>query len=389
MTPQKLTCQKEYFSLPEEVTYLNCAYMSPLLKNAEQAGIEGLRLKRAPFDINLYHFFDQVHALRDTYASLINVKKTNRIVLMPSVSYGMGIVAKNLKLNQGENIVVSAEQFPSNVYPWKTLANENEAEIITVAPPENTSNRGETWNAMLLDAINDKTRLVAVSHTHWADGTLFNLKALREKTKEVGSLLVIDGTQSVGALPFDIQELRPDALICSSYKWLLGPYALTLGYFGEAFDNGKPIEEAWINRFDSDNFAGLVNYQDQYEAGALRYEAGGRSNFILIPILQAALNTIKRWSIPHINQYLQEITQKPIAKMEEIGCKIESAAYRSSHLFGIRLTEDFDLAKLKNILEEEKIYVSFRGSAIRVSPYVYNEQQELFKLAEVLKQSLK
>jgi len=389
MTPQKLTCQKAYFSLPEDVTYLNCAYMSPLLKSAEQAGIEGLRLKRAPFDINLYHFFDQVHTLRETYASLINVENPNRIVLMPSVSYGMGIVAKNLKLNKGDNIIVAAEQFPSNVYPWRTLASNNDAEIITVAPPENVTNRGETWNELLLGAINEKTRMVAVSHTHWADGTMFNLQAIREKTSQVGALLVIDGTQSVGALPFNIQELKPDALICSSYKWLLGPYALTLGYFGEAFDGGKPIEEAWINRFDSDNFAGLVNYQDQYEEGALRYEAGGRSNFILVPILQAALDTIKIWQIPQINQYLREITQEPITKMQQIGCIIESDDYRSSHLFGIRLTEEFNLARLKDILTEEKIYVSFRGSAIRVSPYLYNEQQELFKLAEALKESLK
>jgi len=384
MTPQLLSCQKSLFSLPEGVTYLNCAYMAPLLKSAEAAGIEGLQLKRAPYHINLYHFFDQVQEIRKTYANLIGVQNENRIVTMPSVSYGMGVVAKNLDLKKGDKVIVAAEQFPSNVYPWMNLTKEKDAELLTIWPPETKENRGEKWNEKLLDAIDEKTRLLAVSHTHWADGTVFNLKALREKTKEVGALLVVDGTQSVGALPFNVEEYRPDALICSSYKWLLGPYALTLGYFGEAFDGGKPIEEAWINRFDSDNFAGLVNYQDNYQEAALRYEAGGRSNFILIPILQAALQQITQWGIPQINKYLAKITEEPLQKMREIGCQIEKANFISPHLFGIRLSQDFNLEKLKERLTEEKIYVSFRGSAIRVSPYLYNDKDDLLKLTDVI-----
>lgn len=389
MTPQTINCQKELFSLPEDVTYLNCSYMAPLLKSAEAAGIEGLQLKRAPYNINLYHFFDQVHQLRKSYANLIDVSDENRIVTMPSVSYGMGIVAKNLNLLKGEKIIVAAEQFPSNVYPWMNLTQEKEAELVIVNPPETKENRGERWNEQLLEAIDEKTKLVAVSHTHWADGTRFDLKELRKRTREVGALLVIDGTQSVGALPFSVKEYQPDALICSSYKWLLGPYALTLGYFGEAFNGGKPIEEAWINRYDSENFAGLVNYKDAYQDGALRYEAGGRSNFILIPILQAALDQITSWGIPRINQYLSKITQEPLKKMREMGCQIESSTYISPHLFGIRLSDSFDLEKLKEYLTKEKVFVSFRGSAIRVSPYLYNKEVDLFKLIDLIEAAKK
>ena len=387
MTPQLLNCQKELFSLPEDVTYLNCAYMAPLLKSAEKAGIEGLQLKRAPFNINLYHFFEQVTELRKTYAKLIEAESENRIILMPSVSYGMGIVAKNLHLKKGDNIVVAAEQFPSNVYPWMNLTQEKNAELITIWPPNESQQRGKAWNEQLLNAISEKTKLVAISHTHWADGTLFNLKELRKKTKEVGALLVIDGTQSVGALPFSIKEIEPDALICSSYKWLLGPYALTLGYFGEAFDGGKPLEEAWINRFDSDNFAGLVNYQDNYQEGALRYEAGGRSNFILIPILQAALEQISNWGISNINQYLAQLVEQPISELRAIGCQIESTNYFSPHLFGIRLSSEFNTEKLKKNLADEKVYVSFRGNAIRVSPYLYNQKSDLLKLVSIIDSS--
>ncbi|NBC06158.1 MAG: aminotransferase class V-fold PLP-dependent enzyme, partial [Bacteroidetes bacterium] len=86
------------------------------------------------------------------------------------------------------------------------------------------------WNEAILDAIDERTALVSLAHVHWADGTLFDLPAIRQRATEAGALLVIDGTQSVGALPFDIQEIQPDALICAAYKWLMGPYTTGLAY---------------------------------------------------------------------------------------------------------------------------------------------------------------
>ncbi|MBT29176.1 MAG: aminotransferase [Thalassobius sp.] len=387
--PQKLACQKELFSLPDDITYLNGAYMSPLLKSAEEAGIKGLQLKRAPNEITLYHFFDQIQNLRKSCAQLLNISNPNSIVMIPAVSYGMGIVAKNLDLKKGENIVIAGEQFPSNVYTWMSLAKANDAELIIVPAPKTTENRGKLWNEAILQAINSKTKLVAISHTHWADGTLFNLKAIREATNQFDALMVVDGTQSIGALPLDVAEIQPDALVCSSYKWMLGPYGSGIGYFNEKFANGIPLEEAWINRYESENFANLVNYQDEYQPDALRFESGGRSNFINAPIFQAAVDTILSWGVENIQTYLSELIDKPIDKLKEIGCIIEDKNYFSPHLFGIRLTEAFDMDKLKAILNEEKIFVSFRGTAMRVSPHVYNEEADLEKLILAIEKSKK
>ena len=89
--------------------------------------------------------------------------------------------------------------------------------------------------------------------------------ALRQRTHEVGAQLVIDGTQSVGALPINVQELQPDALICAGYKWLMGPYSIALAYYGPYFDQGEPLEEGWINRYGSEDFTNLVQYQDRYQ----------------------------------------------------------------------------------------------------------------------------
>jgi selenocysteine lyase/cysteine desulfurase len=109
--------QKNKFSIPAGVTYLNCAYMSPLLKSVEKAGLIGLTRKRNPFKISAEDFYTEGEILRKEFASLINVKDSKRIAIIPSVSYGLATVAKNVQLKPGDNILVAAEQFPSNYYP--------------------------------------------------------------------------------------------------------------------------------------------------------------------------------------------------------------------------------------------------------------------------------
>jgi selenocysteine lyase/cysteine desulfurase len=207
----------------------------------------------------------------------------------------MATVAHNLNIKRDQHIIVAGEQFPSNYYPWQSLCEETGASIKTVNAPEDFVDRGKRWNEKILDAINSNTRAVAIANFHWADGTRFDLQAIRKRTKEVGALLIVDGTQSVGAVPFDVQKIQPDALVCAGYKWLLGPYSIGLAYYGDYFNNGKPIEECWINRKDSENFAGLVSYQSDYQPGMLRYEVGEHSNFILVPMMIKAIEQLNKW----------------------------------------------------------------------------------------------
>ena len=379
-----LTCKSSKFSLPKTVTYLNCAYMSPLLKSVEKAGLRGLRMKRNPFDIQPQDFFTISKDLRSEFAKLINVGDPDRIVIIPSASYGLATITKNLKIQKGEHVLVAAEQFPSNYYPWQSLCAETGAEVRVVSPEKNFKDRGKIWNTKFLESINAHTKAVAVAHTHWADGTLFDLEALRKRTREVGALLIIDGTQSVGALPFDVQKIQPDALVCAAYKWLLGPYSIGLAYYGEYFNNGKPIEENWINRLYSDDFSGLVIYEPRYQPGALRYGVGEHSNFILAPMALKAIGQINRWGVENIQEYCQAIAEPAISALREKGFLIEELPYRASHLFGIRSSKNVDPERLKEKFQKANIHVSFRGESIRVSPNVYNNVRDLNRLVKIL-----
>lgn len=379
-----LSLQRSKFTLPSSGTYLNCAYMSPLLKTVEKAGLKGMLKKRNPQLISPADFFTDTEVLRREYAKLIHVNDPNRIVVIPSVSYGMATVVNNIRISKKENVVVAEEQFPSNYYPWRKLCSDNRAEVKVVIASD-TEMRGKVWNERILEAIDQNTKVVALGHVHWADGTLFNLEAIRKRTKDVGALLVIDGTQSVGALPFDVTKIQPDALICGGYKWLMGPYSIGLAYLGEYFNDGNPLEENWINRKNSENFAGLVNYQNDYQPGALRYEVGEHSNFILVPMMIAALKQINQWQPANIQQYCAKICKNAIGQLNEAGFWIEDENYRGRHLFGIRPPKSTDLNELKMRLLKAKISVSVRGTAIRVAPHVYNTEAEMLKLTKALK----
>ncbi len=376
--------QRSKFSLQTGTTYLNCGYMSPLLKSVEKAGIAGMKTKRNPFHIPADDFFRESELLRIEFAKLINSGNPKRIAIIPSVSYGMANVVSNIRLTSHDTIIVAAEQFPSNYYPWLSLSQRTGAQIKTISPPQFLTGRGKRWNELVLEGIDNHTKVVALGNVHWADGTLFNLIEIRKRTREVGALLIIDGTQSVGALPFDVQRIQPDALVCAGYKWLMGPYSIGLAYYGEFFDSGKPIEESWINRLHSEDFRGLVNYQNEYQSGALRYDVGEHSNFILVPMMIAALKQINQWKPENIQEYCARIMRKPLKLLKEKGFWMEEENFRGSHLFGLRLPGHLDINVIKWKIQNNKISVSFRGDAIRVAPNVYNDEKDMMKLVNTL-----
>jgi selenocysteine lyase/cysteine desulfurase len=379
-----LACQKHLFSLPSDVHYLNCAYMAPLAHSVEAAGVAGLQRKRVPSRIRPEDFFEESDLVRRRFASLVNVPDPQRIALIPSVSYGIATVAKNTPLKAAQNVVVVDEQFPSNVYAWRRLCQERGATLRTARPPEAVDARGRTWNERILASIDRDTALVALGHVHWADGTRFDLEAIGSRCRAVGAALVVDGTQSVGALPFDVQHLQPDALICAGYKWLLGPYSIGVAYFGPRYDNGVPLEENWIAREGSQHFGGLVRYTDAYQPGAIRYDVGERSNFVLLPMLAAALEQIGAWGPASIQSYCRSLTQDLLTAARAMGFQLEDETWRSAHLFGIRVPPHLSTDRLREALAARNISVSVRGSAVRIAPHVYNDTSDVEALHDAL-----
>ena len=378
---------KHLFSLPDGLHYLNCAYMAPLSRRVADAGRAAIERLEAPSRIQVPDFFEHSDAARRLFARLINVADHRRIAIIPSVSYAMATVAKNLRMKPDQNIVVIEEQFPSNVYSWRRACADAGAELRAVAAPRTVGRRAAAWNDAVVAAIDRRTALVTVPHLHWTDGTRFDLDEIGQRARACGARFVIDGTQSVGAVPLDCERLRPDAVACAGYKWLTGPYAAGLAFFGSAYDDGVPLEENWITREGSEDFADLVRYRDEYQPGAIRYDVGERSNFVLLPMLCAALEQVVEWGPETVSAYTRELLSGAVPQLRELGCRVEDDAWRAPHLLGVRVPTGLDVASLARELARRQVSVSVRGNAIRVAPHLYNEPDDVTALVAVIREA--
>lgn len=384
----KLTPQHDVFKIPEDVTYLNTASFSPAFQAIEEAGIKAVLKKNRPDLYEMADFFGPITELRALFAQLIESEEVDRVVSIPSVSYGLANVANNIELNPSDEILIIDEQFPSNYYIWEKLTKTYGARLKIIEAPKTNVNRGKEWNRIILNSITENTALVAMGQVHWSNGVLFDLKAIRKKTKSVGSLLVIDGSQTIGAFPFSIKEIDPDALLVAGYKWLFGPYGCAFGYYGPYFDHGNPIEENWINRLHSENFSALTSYQSEYKPLAQRYGVGESSSFIYVQMRIAALRQIIKWNPIHIQEYCRELSTVAARELRKLGCYIENDEHRSHHMFGVEFPENLNIKKLKEILNRRKVHLSFRGKFMRVSCHLFNTKEHFEVLIQCVKESI-
>ncbi|TXF89821.1 aminotransferase class V-fold PLP-dependent enzyme [Neolewinella aurantiaca] len=373
----QLTNQR--FLFPEKAVsgYLNGASRSPQLKALAAAARHAIWWREENAGMPIPAFFETVSLVKAEFAQLINCAEPDRIAVLPSTSYGIATAAKNLPLQQGQNIIVAEDQFPSNYYSWLERCKEVGAELRVVARPEPGAT--DSWSDRVLAAIDHKTAAVAIAQVHWADGSLFDLAAIRDRTNDVDAWLIIDATQSVGAFPTDVSALKPDVLCAGGYKWLMGPYGCGYAYFGERMDGGTPLEENWINRAGSEDFRNLVNYREEYRPLAGRYCVGQQSNFIMMPMQLEGLKQVNAWGAENIQAYCNELWSGVAPILANVG--IELPEERAHHLVGLKLTDDFDRDVLSAEFERRGLSLSYRGDAIRVSPGCYNLPEELAELA--------
>jgi len=377
-----IPCQREMFDIPENITYLNCAYTSPLLKTAQKDGRAALQAKANPWTIKSGDFFGTAETARKLFAQLIDCKPGD-VALIPAVSYGISLAARNLPVARNQVIVILQDQFPSNVYVWMRLAHAKNAVVKTVQRPPDSD-----WTPAVLAAIDSDTAIVAVPNCHWTDGSLLDLARIGEKCRTVQAALVVDGIQSIGATPFSIERVQPDFLVVGSHKWLLGAYSFGFCYVAPKWHDGTPLEENWFNRAGSEDFARLVDYRESYQPGARRYDQGEASNFILAPIAAAGIRQILEWGVENIAVTLKSKTDAIAERSQQMGLAVAPDHVRAPHMIGLSKSGGFS-KDLPIFLAQENVFVSVRGESIRVSPHLYTTDEDIDRLLAVLEKSIK
>ena len=367
-----IPCQRSLFSIPNEVVYLNTAYMSPLMNSVVDAISYGAKLKASPWDLTINDFFENSELVRELFANLVNVSFRN-IALVPSASYGLETAAKNLKVGCGRSVVMLENQFPSHVYPWQRLVKEKGGKLIKVKEKQDRN-----LTELVLELINEQCAIVAVPNVLWTNGLMLDLISISQRCKEVGAALVLDLTQSVGAVNTDLGQIDPDFAVVAAYKWMMSPYSTGYLYVSEKHWDGEPLEGNWISRRDGKNFSNLVNYTDHYEDGAVRFDMGERANFALLPGSIEALRQLHKWDVKKIEKTLRQNNSILSDQLRSLGFVIPSDAERGPHFIGAKLPENSPKDLLK-ILASNKIYVSERGGVLRITPNVWNNPEDYQK----------
>ena len=376
-----LSTQRHLFDVPDDVAYFNCAYNTPQLNETRSRLADGITNKSHPWTRTPESFFSDAEKVRQL-ASDIFGGDSDGYAVIPAASYGISTAARAIEptLQRGNQILLIAEEFPSNVLPWQRTAKETGAEIITVPTPVDGD-----WTGAILDHMTDGVKIVAVSPCHWTNGSFIDLVPIGEAAREVGAALVIDATQSMGAASVSIEDIQPDFLVAAGYKWMLCPYGVGLLYVSEKWRQSRPLEETWLARDNAHNFAGLVNYSDTYMAGARRFDVGEKGTEAILPGAVAALEQIKVWGIDGISTSLASINKRIAGKLANLGLKLPEDAQRSPHMFGAVLPGHYD-GNLVSELAGRNIYISQRGNALRFAPHLHVNDQDVDRLLNALEE---
>ncbi len=381
MISASILSARRLFDIPSGVAYLNCAAQAPALRAVHAVGAAALARQTHPWTISSAQTVADVERARSLFAGLVGAD-ADGVALTPSVSYGLAVAAANIPLAPGRRVVLLGEQFPSNVYVWREAAARAGAAVETVLRATD-----DDWTAAVLAVVDEGVAVVAVPQCHWIDGGLLDLSRVGARARDVGAALVVDATQSVGVLPLDIAEARPDFLVAITYKWLLGPQGLGFLYVAPRYREGRSIESNWVARSGSEDFTQLTAYRAAYQRGARRFDMGGRNNSLLLPMVVAGLEQVSAWGVPAISAAIRPLAERIEREAARLGLRVVPARLRGRHIVGLRfplgLPDD-----LPRQLAAARVFASVRAGILRVSPHVYNTLGDVDQLYDVLARAL-
>ena len=212
---------------------------------------------------------------------------------------------------------------------------------------------------------------------------MVDLVAVGERCRAVGAALVLDLTQSLGAAPLDLAAVRPDFAVAACYKWMMGPYGIGMLYVDPRHHGGTPLEHNWINRAGSEDFARLVDYREDFQPGARRFDMGEKSNPPLLMGASAACAFLLEFGVDAIARTLAARTQAIADAADGLGLTSAPIGTRAPHFLALEFPGGVPEG-LTERLAAAQVHVSLRGSSLRVTPHLYNTDADTDALIATL-----
>ena len=329
---------------------------------------------------------DPVAEVRLFASQMIN-SSPDEIVVTPSTSAGINLLAGGIKWKRHDNIVINDLEYPANVFPWLHQAHKHGLEVRIVR-----SHNGVLPFSEMTAAIDRKTRVLAVSHVEFARGFRNDIPALAEAIHKAGGLICVDAVQSLAVLPVDVQEMRIDVLAAGGYKWLCGPLGSGFAYIRE--DLAERLVPATIDYRDitvdahdavwNALVSGKAYAMDEapLHKGTQRFQPEGMSP-TAVKGLSASLSYMLELGSEAIEERITELVDYLIERLRAAKIKILSPTAPEKRAGIVTVGVPYNLSKPKEVsrleekLQSAGIVAQPRGGGLRLSVHFFNTEEEI------------
>jgi selenocysteine lyase/cysteine desulfurase len=368
--------RRNEFPVTERWAYFDHAAVAPLPRRAGDMMRAWLDEQEQNGVVNWGAWEQKLEGVRGAAARLLDAE-ADEVAFVTSTTHGISLVAEGFPWREGDNVVTAAEEYPSNIYPWMNLADRGVG--LRMVP----SREGRVWIDDLAAAIDERTRLLTLSHVEFASGFRNDLDAIGALCRERGIAFFVDAIQGLGAFPIDVKRTPIDFLAADGHKWLLGPEGAGIFWVRRDWiERLRPILVGWHSVVTPYN-SPRVDFR--LKPSAQRWE-GGSFNMAGLQALGESLNLLLEIGSATIANRILQLAESVQRAAESAGWRV-SGSLRPDDRSGIVALEraGADPTVAARTLRARGVAVASRRGRLRISPHVYNNTDDIDRLADALK----
>jgi cysteine desulfurase/selenocysteine lyase len=360
---------RDELPITEVCVYLNHAGISPLPRRSVQRMAEFAEVSSRTGDQAWPERMREAERVRGMAARLLGAARSHEVAFVENTSSALSMVAEGLDWRPGDNVVGAVLEFPSNVYPWMSLADRG------VEYRQAEERDGRIDPEELLSLVDGRTRMLALSWVQYASGFRSDLARLGRACRERGVLFVVDVIQGLGALRLDVERDLVDVAAASTHKWLLGAEGLGLLYVSDrVVDRIRPVRSGWRSMRDQNRW---TEYDIDWNEGAKRFESG-TFNIYGIAALGGSLDLIFEAGVEAVERRVLALADRAARGLADLGFTVVSSREPSETSGILTATHPgLDAADLVRRLAAKDIVVAARAGRFRISAHFYNTEEEI------------
>ena len=360
--------------------WLNCAHQGPLPVCAAEAVARATEWKQRPFELTAERFREVPARLRRALERLIGAD-ADTVVLGNSASYGLHLIASALKWSSGDEVLVMDTDFPSDILPWLRLENRG-VSVRRERPHRHVFDVDE-----IAALLSQRTRLLCLTWVHSFSGWAIDLDAIGRLCQANGVTFVVNGSQGVGARPFDVATMAVDAVVSVGFKWLCGPYGTGFCWIRPSLrEQLVPPKAYWLSMLTADDLSGTIDVRLRQDSRVQVFDLFGTANFLNFVPWTASVEYLLQLGIPAIAEYDQTLVDRLLDRLDRDRYDVISPMEgpRRSTLVVIRHRIDDRTARASDALRAARIHVAMRSGSIRLSPHFFNSADDIDGAVDVL-----